>query len=103
MGYEYYTEQWAKDLGVDKDPDPIWAIVEKLVNSAKNYDTAVAMMFELSWHDADQNKWLRRCSDELAKLPSVYPGTFFDRMFLAEWVTYYTTEVEAEFKKAVPQ
>lgn len=100
MSYEYYIEQWSKDLGVDKDPEPIWAVLEKLVNSAKNYDTAVAMMFELSWHDPDQKAWLRRCSDEMAKLPSIYPGQFFDRQFLNEWVAYYTAEVEPAFKKS---
>lgn len=87
---EQYMESWAKELGVPNSP---WSIAEYLVNTAKNYDTACAIIFELRW---DLHKdYLRRAADEMAKLPGQYPGSVFTAAWLYDWMQYYITEVEA--------
>ena len=43
---ETYMAAWAKQLGVPNNP---WFIVEHLINVAHNWDSAVSIMFELSW------------------------------------------------------
>ena len=91
MSTEDYMKSWAEQLGVPNNP---WAIVEVLVNSVKNYDTACAVMFGLNW--IDNKAWLIRARDELAKLPEQYPTvSHFPADWLYNWMTYYTTEVEA--------
>lgn len=88
---EKYLESWAKELGVDNNP---WAIAEYLVNTAKNYDTACAIMFGLSWSDEVQKAYLRRAADAMALLPTQYPDTHFPADWLYQWLVYYTEEVE---------
>jgi hypothetical protein len=46
---ETYLIDWAKQLGIKPDPGFEWKICETLINKRKNYDTAAAVMFELSW------------------------------------------------------
>lgn len=94
---ESYLAEWAAKLNVPKG-NP-WFIVEALVNDKKNYDTAVAVMFGLRWTVPEHKAWMIRCQQELAKLPTQFPGKRFDYKYLYEWACYYEKEVEAPPKQ----
>jgi hypothetical protein len=85
-----YIESWAKQLGVANSP---WAVAEYLVNTAKNYDTACAIIFGLGW--TTHKEWLLRARDTMAQLPVQYPGATFPADWLYQWAQHYVTEIEA--------
>ncbi len=91
--HEHYIKEWMQQLKVDSP----WGIVVYMVNTKRNFDTAVAVMFGLSWSQdlPVQRAWLRRASDELKKLPATYPGVAFDAAYLYAWSQQYIKEVEA--------
>jgi len=84
---------WAEKLGCSPDA---WSIIVVLVNKAKNYDTATAMMFELGW--VEHRDWLRRASDTLRTTLSSpeYQGHVADAQWLYEFSQYYIKEVESD-------
>lgn len=85
---EEFIEQWAKSLKVDPNP---YMIAVQLINVNKNYDTAMSLVFGLSW--ANNTQYLRRVTDYFK---SVWPDNgVADVNWLAEFVKHYVTDKEA--------
>ena len=85
-----FIEDWAKQLGVANNA---WAIVEAMVNTAKNFDTACALMTNLSWKDSAHRSYMERMSPELQKYVKEN-GVALSQNDLHAWLTWYITEIE---------
>jgi hypothetical protein len=53
-----YVAKWAKMFKCKAD---VWSVGCALINDVKNYDSAMALIFGLSWRH--NKEWLRRASD----------------------------------------
>lgn len=84
---EEFMETWAKCLGCANDP---YIIAVQLINVNKNYDTAMSLIFGLSW--ANNTQYLRRCTDYFKE---IWPANgVADVKWLAEFVQHYVTDKE---------
>ncbi len=81
-------EQWAKQLGVANNT---WAIVEVMVNKAKNYDTAVALMTGLTWRN--HRAYLDRMTAAFKQYIAQY-NVEMSTEDMYSWLTWYVGEVE---------
>jgi|SRR6478609_11824883 len=89
--HDHYMKQWMEMFNVTSP----WGVVEHLINLKNNYDTAVAIMFDLSWFNPEHKLWLRRASDELKKTHAQYNKVPLDANYLYNWQAYYLSDVEA--------
>jgi len=84
---EEFIANWAKCLGTKPDP---YSIAVKLINVNKNYDTAMACIFGLSWINHPQ--YLQRV---VTYFKSVWGDEFSaTEVWLGEFVTHYITDKE---------
>jgi hypothetical protein len=91
-GRDQYMKEWSKRFGLDNNADASWGVCEQLVNGTKNYDTACAVMFDLSW--AHHREYLERASAELKQYASQYPNNRILAQDLYNWVVWYETDKE---------
>jgi hypothetical protein len=83
-----YIADWCKQIGV---PANAWNLVEYMVK-IKNYDTAVGVMFELSWrHHRD---YLDRASKVLKEWAAQYSNAPITANDLYNFMTYYIANNE---------
>lgn len=84
---EEFIAQWAKCLKVDPNP---YNIAVQLINVNKNYDTAMSLIFGLSW--ANDTQYLRRVTDYFK---SVWPDNgVADVNWLVAFVKHYVEDKE---------
>ena len=83
-----FIQQWARTLGVPAEP---YTIAVRMINVNHNYDTAMSLIFGLSW--LRNTQYLRRVVDYFkANFPENGVAT---AEWLAQFVQHYVSEVEA--------
>lgn len=83
-----FIANWAKILKCNPEP---YAIAVTLINVQKNYQTAMALIFGLSW--AQDKEWLKRCTDYFSK--NWDPKTDVATVeWLGRFVDHYVQEVD---------
>jgi hypothetical protein len=86
-----YIEKWAKLLKVKPNE---WDIACHMINVVKNYDTAMAVCFNLSWRK--DKIWLRKCSDYFQQMWKGYgPDAKADVNWLYAFTQMYIKDVAA--------
>lgn len=85
---EQFIADWAKVLGCDPNA---YAIAVRLINVNKNYETAMAVVFGLSW--VNHTQYLQRTT---AYFKSIWvDGTIVTAEWLGQFVQHYITDKEA--------
>jgi hypothetical protein len=93
---EEFLVNWASILKVAPEP---YAIAVKLINVQKNYQTAMALIFGLSW--AQDKEYLKACTDYFSANwdPKSDVATV---EWLGAFVDHYISEVRAYPAPVVP-
>lgn len=82
-----FIAHWSKILGCAAEP---YAIAVHLINNKRNYQTAMALIFGLSW--ANHKEYLKRIVAYFEKNWTAEDVATVE--WLAQFVDHYVTEVE---------
>jgi hypothetical protein len=87
---QLYVEKWGKIL---KCKGEIFAVAAELVNQNKNFQSAAALIFGLSW--AEDKEWLQRCSQYWKDAWNKFPaGTKATPTWCYEFQQHYIKDVD---------
>ena len=94
MDREIFLKHYCVMLKLPPETTDVGVIAASIINTYKNYETAVAILFDLSWKD--HTDWLRACADHLRESWNIAEHGMITSEWLWGFQQYYVTE-KAEY------